>query len=93
MGDDTTNCEGFGKIPPQGGTQVDGNTTFESTGRWMVVYPTGRRNGRCIVTGSGDLRLPPPENSHTVHCDQAHYGPMSGVGAAGGVKGVQLVVV
>ena len=50
------------------------------------------RDGRGVISGGGDLRLPPPENSCTVYCDQAHYGPVSGGRAEAGVKGGQEVV-
>ena len=36
---------------------------------------------------------PPPEHSHTVHCDPSDHGPVSGCGAALWVKGFQEVVV
>ena len=37
--------------------------------------------------------LLPLEHSCTVHCNQAHYVPVSGGGADSGVKGGQAVVV
>ena len=93
MGDDTAHWEGFGRIPPHDGPQVDGKTTSERTIRWMVVSPSGGRGGRGGVTGCGDLSLLYPKYSHKVHCDQAHYGPVSSGGAEAGVKGGQAVVV
>ena len=44
------------------------------------------------ISGGGDLRLPPPEHSFTVYCDQAHCVPVSGIGSEAGVKGDQAVV-
>ena len=44
------------------------------------------------ITGGGDLRLLPTEPSCTFHCNQAHYGPISGGRAEAGVKGGQVVV-
>ena len=49
-------------------------------------------NGGGGITRSGDLRLPPTEHSCTVHCNQAHYGPVSCGRAEAGVKGGQVVV-
>ena len=44
------------------------------------------------IKRGGDLRLPPTEHSCTVHCNQAHDGPVSGDRAEAGVKGGQVVV-
>ena len=46
-----------------------------------------------MVTGDVELHIPPPERSRTVHCNQAHYGLVSGGGEVSGVTGVQAVVV
>ena len=58
----------------------------------MGILPYGGRNGGGGTTGGGDLHLPPPEKSCTVHCDQAHYVPVSGGGEASGVMSGQSVV-
>ena len=58
----------------------------------MGVSPSGRGGGGGGVIGSGDLSLPPPEHSRTVHWDQAHYGTVSGSGEAPGVTDIQAVV-
>ena len=58
----------------------------------MGVSPAGGSSGRGSITGGGDLHLLPPEHSRTVHCDQAHYGFMSGAGAEDRVKVRQAVV-
>ena len=92
MGDDTAHWAVFGRILPQGGSQDDGKTTLERTGRWMGVSPTRGRDGGGGIIGGVDLRLPLTEHSHTVHCNQDHYGPVSGGGAEAGDKGGQLVV-
>ena len=80
MGDDTAHWEVFDRIQLQGGPQADGKTTSERTGWWMGVSPAGGCDGGGGVTGGGDLRLPPLEHSHTVHCGQSHYGPVSSGG-------------
>ena len=49
----------------------------------MGVSFTVVHNFRSGITGVGDLRLPPPEHSHT------HYGPVSSNGAEAGIKGGQ----
>ena len=59
----------------------------------MGSSPTGGHNGGGGIVGGRDLHLPPPEHSHIVYCDQAHYGPMSGGGAEDGVKYDQVVMV
>ena len=58
----------------------------------MGLSPAGGRDGEGGIEGGGDLRLPSPEHSRTVYCDQAHYGPVSGGGAEAGAKGGQAVV-
>ena len=58
----------------------------------MGVSTAGRSDGGGGITGGGDLFLPPPEHSHTVHCDQDHYVPVSISVESSGVMGVKLVV-
>ena len=41
MGDDTPHWEGFGRIPPQGGTQADREATWEREGWCMGTHPAG----------------------------------------------------
>ena len=50
-------------------------------------------NGGGGNVGGGDLHLPLQEHSHTVHCDQAHYGSASGGEVDTGATGIQEVVV
>ena len=50
------------------------------------VYPAGRGYAGGGVTGCGDLRLPQPEHSHTVHYDKDYYEPVYGGGEASRVK-------
>ena len=69
VGHDTTHWEGFGQIIPPGGPQADLETTLEGTGRSMCLSPAGGLDGRGKTTGSKDLRLLPPEHSHTVYCN------------------------
>ena len=90
--DETTHWECFGRIPSQGGPQADGTTTLERARRWIFVSSAGVIDGGDGITGGGDIHIPPYEHSSTVHCNQAHYGPVSGGGAASRVKGVQYVV-
>ena len=56
-----------------------------------VSYSVGS-DGRGGITGIGDLRLMLTEHSHTVNCNQDHYGPVSGVGAVSRVKDGKAVV-
>ena len=46
--------------------------------------PTGGGDGIDGNKGGGDLCIPPPEHGRTVHCNQAHYGSVSGGGAGTG---------
>ena len=92
VGHDTPHWEGLGRIPPQGGPQADGEETSERTGRSMGLPPAGGSDDRGGTTVGGDVRLLPLEHSHTVYCDQAHYGPVSVGGAGAGFKGDQVVV-
>ena len=59
----------------------------------MGVPPTGGVNGKDGPSGFGYLCSPPPEHSHTVHFNQAHYGPVSGGRATPRDKGVKEAVV
>ena len=93
MGHETVHWEGFKKIPPQIGPQADEEVNSEKTGWSMNISPTGGRYGGGGIAGGGYLRLPLPEHSLKVYCDQAHYGSVSGGGAEAGVKGGQAVVV
>ena len=42
-----------------------------------VIPLVGGNNGGGGTSGVGYLCLRPPEHIQTVHCDQAHYGPVS----------------
>ena len=92
MGGDTAHWKGFGRIPPQCFPQDDGTTTLERAGWWMGVSYYVGSNGKVGITGSGGLRLMLPQHSCTVHCNQDHYGPVSGVRSVSRVKDVQSVV-
>ena len=92
VGADTAHWGASGRIPPQGGLQDYGTESSDREGWWVIIYPAGGSDGGFRVTGGGDLRLPPLENSHTVHCDQAHYGPVSLGGEAFGFTGGQSLV-
>ena len=58
----------------------------------MVISLTVSINGRGGLVGGGDLSFPPQEHSCTVHCNQYHYGPVSGGGEAYWVTGGQALV-
>ena len=58
--------EDVGRIPPQGGPQTDGEEILEREGRRVGIPLSGRSDGGGRTEGGGDLRLPPPEHSHTV---------------------------
>ena len=57
----------------------------------MGVSPTGGSDVIGGITRGGDLNLPYLEHSHTFHCNQAHYGPVSVIKATSGFKGGQEV--
>ena len=59
----------------------------------MGIPPAGGRDSRGGTAVGGYLRLLPLEHGRTVHCDQAHYGPVSSGVAEAGANGVQVVVV
>ena len=92
MGDDASHQEGVGWITPQGGPQAYREATSEREVRSVDIPPTGGRDGRSRTIVGGDLCIPPPENGHTVHCNKAHYGPVSGGGADTGANYIQVVV-
>ena len=60
--------------------------------RSVDIPPTGGRNERSGNAGGGDIRLPPPEHGRTVHCYQAHYGPVHGGRAETGANDILSVV-
>ena len=91
--DETTYWEGLEQIPIQGVPQDDRTATLVRTGRRMGVSPYGKIDDGGGITGGGDIHFLPLEHSHTVHCEQAHYGPVSGGGAVYGVNSGQVVVV
>ena len=92
VGNDTAHWGASEMIPSQGGPQADGAATSERKVQWVSISPAGGSDDRCRIIGGGDLRLPPSENSHTLYCGQAHYGPVSGGGEASGITDGQVVV-
>ena len=89
---DATHKEGVGKIPLQGGPQADRAETTEGTvNRLGLTADVGCDVGERLK-GGGYLRLPPPEHSFTVYCDQENYGPVSGGGAEAGATGGNKIV-
>ena len=89
---DSPNWEGLGQIPQQGGLQDEGGGNSVRKGEHTGIPPAGGRDDRYGTAGGRYLRIPPPEHSCTVYCDQDHYGPVSNGGAEAGVKGNQTVV-
>ena len=92
MGCDLPHWEGFGRITSQGGPKDHGEVTLERKVWRMGIPPAGGRTGRGNTAGSEYLLLPPPEQSCTVYCNQAHYGPVTGSRAYIRVKDDQAVV-
>ena len=80
----STHWEGDGKIPPQGGTQFDRMASEEECGWDIGLTPTGGGDDGGRYTGGGYLCRLPPEHSHTIYCDHAHYEPVSGGGVMPG---------
>ena len=87
MGPDAAHEGGVGRVPPKGDPHSDGAATAEGTGRRLSLPPAGGCDGGVGLAGGGDLRLLPPEHNHTVYCDQANYGPVSGRESKAGAKG------
>ena len=92
MGPDSAHEEDFGRIPPHGGPQADGEATAERTGLRVGLPPSGGCNVGGRLVGVGDLRLPMTEHSRTVYCNQENYGPVSGSETEAGAKGKKYVV-
>ena len=88
----TVHWEDHGRIPSQGGPQTDGTSTTYGAGWHLGVTSTGVGDGRGRPILVGDLFIPPPEHSLTVHRDQGHYGTVSFGRDTPRDKGVQLVV-
>ena len=55
VGHDTAFWEVWGRILSQGGPKADREATLERTGRSMVIFPSGGRNGGGNIAGGGDL--------------------------------------
>ena len=79
MGPDAAHEEGNGMIPQQGDPQTEGETTEYRMEHRVGLPPAGGYDSRVGIAGGGDLRLPPPENSHKVYRKYANYGPVSDV--------------
>ena len=88
----TAHWEYLGQIPPQGGTYTDGESTTEGAVWYVRLTPNVWGEGGGAPTWGGDLRLPPPEHSLSVHQDQVHYGPVSFGRYMPRDKGFQAVV-
>ena len=74
--------EDAGRLSPPGDIATDG-VAANIEGGWEMGLPTsGYGNGRCGLLGGGDECRLPPEHSCTCHCNQTHYGSVSGGGAA-----------
>ena len=58
----------------------------------IFLSPAVGRDGEGGIVGGGELRLPFPEHSRTVYCNQAHYEHISVSVVDAGVKGGQAVV-
>ena len=87
-----THREDAGGGPPSGGTETGGVDAASEPGRDVdIPFPGGGdvRGGRA---GCGDLCRPPSEYRCAIYCDKAHYGPVSGGGAAPGSSGIEAVV-
>ena len=54
--------------------------------------PTGGGDGVDGNKGGGDLCIPPPEHSSTIHFYQAHYVPVSVGGSTPGKKGWLIII-
>ena len=91
MSTDATYEEGVGQIPPQGGPQADGMATAEGSVRRLVLPTSGGYDRGSGVSGDGDLRLRPPEQSSAIYCDYTYYGPVSGGEAEARAKGGNAV--
>ena len=80
VGDDTMHWKYYGRNTTQVGPQADGAVILDRGLWWLGLSPAGGIYHVGMVTGGEDIRLPLPEHSHTFHCNQAHYVPVSGGG-------------
>ena len=60
VGYDNTHWEGSGRIILQGGPQDEGMINLDRAVQWMGISPAGRISDGGVITGGGDLHLPPP---------------------------------
>ena len=81
VGFDLPHWEFFGQITSQGDPKAHREATLARKVWRMGIPPSGFRNGRGDTSVSEDVRLPPPEQSCTVYCNQAHCGTVTGSGA------------
>ena len=85
--------EDSGKISPSGGMETDGVDVTSELGQEMDAPSPGEGDGGGGCALVGDLRCPPPEHLRIIYRDKAHYGPVSGGGAAPISSGFKKVVV
>ena len=62
-------------------------------GCYMYIPSPGRGDGGGGCVEGGYLHLPTSEQRHKIYRNKAHYGPVSGGGAAPRISGFELVVV
>ena len=60
VGYENTHWEGLGRIIILGGPQDDGMINLDRAVQWMGISPAGRISDGGVITGGGDLHLPPP---------------------------------
>ena len=74
--------EDAGSFSPSGDMAADRSDETPEWGQDKDVPYPGGGNGGGIHAGGGYIRHPLTECCHTNYCDKAHYGPVSGGGAA-----------
>ena len=92
MGDVSTHCEDAVCISPLFDTPNYRAADDTAGGRELGLTNSGDGDGGGGLGGCGDICLPLPEHSRTVHYDQTHYGSVSGREADTWGAGVPLVV-
>ena len=92
VGDISTHLEDAGWLSTLGDKPTNKAESKTSGRQELAVPPNDDVDIRGGLGGGGDIHHTPPEHRHTFHCDQKHYGSMSGSGAAPWGAGIPAVV-
>ena len=92
MGRVPTDCNGAVRLSPLGDTALGRTDATSEPGRNLKLTSPWGGDGGGGDAGNQNLCHPSPEHCHTIYCNKANYGPVSGDREAYGVAGFEVVV-